>query len=79
MDRLRFNFKSVWRISNVNKEFKMCNSYPPELLVPANISDQVKLNNFFLYETYLFEEAEKILKILALIINTISVRCSSLQ
>ena len=39
--RLRFDFQSVWRISTVNKDFKMCSSYPPELLVPASISDQV--------------------------------------
>jgi hypothetical protein len=39
--RLRFDFQSVWRISLVNKDFKMCSSYPPELLVPASISDQV--------------------------------------
>jgi len=32
----------------VNKDFKMCASYPPELLVPASISDQVStIINFF--------------------------------
>lgn len=41
VDRLQFNMHGAWRISFVNKDYSMCQSYPPLLLVPAYISDEV--------------------------------------
>lgn len=39
VERLRFNLHGSWRISQINKDYRMCPSYPPQLLVPACISD----------------------------------------
>ncbi|XP_033221673.1 myotubularin-related protein 3 [Belonocnema kinseyi] len=39
VERLRFNLHGSWRISQLNKDYRMCPSYPPQLLVPACISD----------------------------------------
>jgi myotubularin-related protein 3/4 len=41
VSRLGFDLSGSWRISAVNKDFKLCPTYPPEILVPACISDQV--------------------------------------
>ncbi|XP_036149000.1 myotubularin-related protein 3 isoform X3 [Monomorium pharaonis] len=40
VERLKFNLHGTWRISQINKDYRMCPSYPPELLVPACISDE---------------------------------------
>lgn len=39
VDRLKFDLSSAWRISHLNKDFKLCSSYPKFLIVPACISD----------------------------------------
>ncbi|XP_018323498.1 myotubularin-related protein 4 isoform X3 [Agrilus planipennis] len=39
VDRLKFDLHGAWRISSVNKNYKLCPSYPPQLLVPACITD----------------------------------------
>ncbi|XP_031780136.1 myotubularin-related protein 4 isoform X2 [Nasonia vitripennis] len=39
VERLKFNLHGSWRISQINKDYQMCPSYPPQLLVPACISD----------------------------------------
>ncbi|XP_014219004.1 myotubularin-related protein 3 [Copidosoma floridanum] len=41
VNRLKFNVNGTWRISQINKDYQMCPSYPPQLLVPACISDQI--------------------------------------
>lgn len=41
MERLKFNLNGTWRISQINKDYQMCPSYPPQLLVPACISDEI--------------------------------------
>lgn len=38
--RLRFDLQLAWRISAANKDFKLCATYPPEILVPKIISEQ---------------------------------------
>lgn len=38
--RLGFDTSGSWRISSINKELTFCATYPPELLVPACISDK---------------------------------------
>lgn len=37
--RLNFDLSGSWRISNANKDFGLCATYPPDILVPASISD----------------------------------------
>jgi myotubularin-related protein 3/4 len=44
----------AWRISSANKEFKICPSYPPEMLVPKIITDQT------LEKVALFRSAKRI-------------------
>ncbi|CAL7942733.1 unnamed protein product [Xylocopa violacea] len=39
VERLKFNLHGTWRISQINKDYRMCSSYPPLLLVPSCISD----------------------------------------
>ncbi|XP_029052960.1 myotubularin-related protein 3 isoform X3 [Osmia bicornis bicornis] len=41
VERLKFNLHGTWRISQMNKDYRMCPSYPPLLLVPACISDKI--------------------------------------
>ncbi|KAJ8668071.1 hypothetical protein QAD02_009734 [Eretmocerus hayati] len=41
VERLKFNLHGTWRITQINKDYQMCPSYPPQLLVPACISDKV--------------------------------------
>ncbi|KAG5673821.1 hypothetical protein PVAND_003835 [Polypedilum vanderplanki] len=40
LDRLKFDLKGAWRVSNINSDFKLCSSYPKQLIVPACISDE---------------------------------------
>ncbi|XP_057319209.1 myotubularin-related protein 3 isoform X1 [Microplitis mediator] len=40
VERLKFNLHGTWRITQINKDYQICSSYPPELLVPACISDK---------------------------------------
>lgn len=44
VDRLTFDLKGAWRISNINQEFKLCQSYPKMILVPACITDETLQN-----------------------------------
>lgn len=44
VDRLQFDLKGAWRISSINSEFKLCQSYPKMIVVPACISDDVLQN-----------------------------------
>lgn len=44
IDRLQFDMKGAWRISNINQEFKLCQSYPRMLIVPACIPDETLQN-----------------------------------
>lgn len=37
--RLRFDLQGAWRVSMANQDFKLCPTYPQELLLPACISD----------------------------------------
>lgn len=39
--RLEFDLKGTWRITEVNKDFKLCPSYPRKLLVPSCITDDI--------------------------------------
>ncbi|XP_043288971.1 myotubularin-related protein 4 isoform X2 [Venturia canescens] len=40
VERLGFNLHGTWRISQINKDYCICPSYPPQLLVPACIDDK---------------------------------------
>lgn len=44
IERLQFDLKGAWRISNINSEFKLCQSYPKKLVVPACIPDETLQN-----------------------------------
>ncbi|XP_043524100.1 myotubularin-related protein 3-like isoform X1 [Frieseomelitta varia] len=39
VERLKFNLHGTWRISQINKDYRICPSYPPLLLVPSCIPD----------------------------------------
>ncbi|XP_033337491.1 phosphatidylinositol-3,5-bisphosphate 3-phosphatase MTMR4 [Megalopta genalis] len=39
VERLKFNLHGTWRISQINKDYRMCPSYPPLFLVPSCITD----------------------------------------
>ncbi|XP_057213586.1 myotubularin-related protein 3 isoform X1 [Triplophysa rosa] len=39
VERMGFDTQNAWRISEINKNYKMCSSYPQLLLVPAWITD----------------------------------------
>ena len=41
VERLKSNLHGSWRISQINKDYQMCPSYPPQFLVPACITDEV--------------------------------------
>ena len=41
VSRLGFDLSSSWRISSLNQDLQFCPTYPPDILVPACISDQV--------------------------------------
>lgn len=36
----RMGFDNIWKISDINKEFKLCSSYPRYLIVPQSVSDK---------------------------------------
>ncbi|XP_024939263.1 myotubularin-related protein 3 isoform X3 [Cephus cinctus] len=40
VERLKFNLHGTWRVSQINADYRMCPSYPPQLLVPACILDE---------------------------------------
>lgn len=44
VDRLQFDLKGAWRISNINSDFKLCQSYPKQMIVPACIPDDTLQN-----------------------------------
>ncbi|XP_075685833.1 phosphatidylinositol-3,5-bisphosphate 3-phosphatase MTMR3 isoform X2 [Rhinoderma darwinii] len=39
VERMGFDVDNAWRISNINEKFRLCSSYPQELIVPAWITD----------------------------------------
>ncbi|XP_004645598.1 myotubularin-related protein 3 isoform X4 [Octodon degus] len=40
VERMGFDMNNAWRISNINERYKLCGSYPQELIVPAWITDK---------------------------------------
>ncbi|XP_030593046.1 phosphatidylinositol-3,5-bisphosphate 3-phosphatase MTMR3 isoform X2 [Archocentrus centrarchus] len=40
VERLAFDTQNAWRISDINSKFRLCPSYPQQLLVPAWITDK---------------------------------------
>ncbi|KAM4708831.1 phosphatidylinositol-3,5-bisphosphate 3-phosphatase MTMR3 isoform 2-T5 [Discoglossus pictus] len=40
VERMGFDMNNSWRISNINEKFRLCSSYPQELIVPAGITDK---------------------------------------
>ncbi|CAO1435071.1 unnamed protein product [Diamesa serratosioi] len=44
VERLSFDMQGAWRISYANVDFKLCQSYPKNLIVPASITDDTLLN-----------------------------------
>ncbi|KAG8455632.1 hypothetical protein GDO86_001725 [Hymenochirus boettgeri] len=40
VERMGFDMENAWRISNINEKFRLCPSYPQELIVPAWITDK---------------------------------------
>ncbi|XP_029475326.1 myotubularin-related protein 3 isoform X3 [Rhinatrema bivittatum] len=40
VERMGFDMNNAWRISNINEKFRLCASYPQELIVPAWITDK---------------------------------------
>ncbi|XP_070255599.1 phosphatidylinositol-3,5-bisphosphate 3-phosphatase MTMR3 isoform X6 [Myotis yumanensis] len=40
VERMGFDMINAWRISNINEKYKLCGSYPQELIVPAWITDK---------------------------------------
>uniref|UniRef100_A0A665W6D1 phosphatidylinositol-3,5-bisphosphate 3-phosphatase n=1 Tax=Echeneis naucrates TaxID=173247 RepID=A0A665W6D1_ECHNA len=40
MERMGFDTQNAWRISDINSKFRLCPSYPQQLLVPAWITDK---------------------------------------
>ncbi|XP_061459419.1 myotubularin-related protein 3 isoform X2 [Rhineura floridana] len=40
VERMGFDMNNAWRISNINEKYKLCSSYPQELIVPAWITDK---------------------------------------
>ncbi|XP_076300036.1 phosphatidylinositol-3,5-bisphosphate 3-phosphatase MTMR4 isoform X2 [Lasioglossum baleicum] len=41
VERLKFNLHGTWRSSQINKDYRMCPSYPPLILVPSCITDDI--------------------------------------
>jgi myotubularin-related protein 3/4 len=39
--RMGFDMGGPWKISNVNADFSMCSTYPPYLLIPGSINDDL--------------------------------------
>ncbi|XP_041436171.1 myotubularin-related protein 3 isoform X2 [Xenopus laevis] len=40
VERMGFDMDNAWRISNINEKFRLCPSYPQELIIPAWITDK---------------------------------------
>uniref|UniRef100_A0A8C5RQF8 phosphatidylinositol-3,5-bisphosphate 3-phosphatase n=1 Tax=Laticauda laticaudata TaxID=8630 RepID=A0A8C5RQF8_LATLA len=40
VERMGFDMNNAWRISNINEKYKLCSSYPQELIVPVWITDK---------------------------------------
>uniref|UniRef100_A0A673C9R6 phosphatidylinositol-3,5-bisphosphate 3-phosphatase n=1 Tax=Sphaeramia orbicularis TaxID=375764 RepID=A0A673C9R6_9TELE len=40
VERMGFDTQNAWRISDINSKFRLCHSYPQQLLVPAWITDK---------------------------------------
>lgn len=40
LERQKFDLKGAWRVSQLNKDFKLCSTYPKFIIVPACISDE---------------------------------------
>uniref|UniRef100_A0A8C5M1Q9 phosphatidylinositol-3,5-bisphosphate 3-phosphatase n=1 Tax=Leptobrachium leishanense TaxID=445787 RepID=A0A8C5M1Q9_9ANUR len=40
VERMGFDMDNAWRISNINEKFRLCSSYPQELIVPASLTDK---------------------------------------
>uniref|UniRef100_A0A673L7W5 Myotubularin phosphatase domain-containing protein n=1 Tax=Sinocyclocheilus rhinocerous TaxID=307959 RepID=A0A673L7W5_9TELE len=40
LERMGFDSHSAWRISNINSNYRLCASYPEQIMVPAAVSDQ---------------------------------------
>ncbi|NP_001088055.1 myotubularin related protein 3 homeolog S [Xenopus laevis] len=40
VERMGFDMENAWRISNINEKFRLCPSYPQELIIPAWITDK---------------------------------------
>uniref|UniRef100_A0A8C3URY6 phosphatidylinositol-3,5-bisphosphate 3-phosphatase n=1 Tax=Catharus ustulatus TaxID=91951 RepID=A0A8C3URY6_CATUS len=40
VERMGFDMNNAWRISNINEKYKLCGSYPQEIIVPAWITDK---------------------------------------
>nr|XP_020454867.1 myotubularin-related protein 3 isoform X2 [Monopterus albus] len=40
VERMEFDTQNAWRISDINSKFRLCPSYPQQLLVPAWITDK---------------------------------------
>nr|XP_044988938.1 myotubularin-related protein 3 isoform X2 [Jaculus jaculus] len=40
VERMGFDMNNAWRISNINEKYKLCGSYPQELIVPVWITDK---------------------------------------
>ncbi|KAM4808003.1 phosphatidylinositol-3,5-bisphosphate 3-phosphatase MTMR3-like [Rhinophrynus dorsalis] len=41
VERMGFDMDNASRISNINEKFRLCSSYPQELIIPACITDQM--------------------------------------
>ncbi|XP_057175733.1 myotubularin-related protein 3 isoform X1 [Triplophysa rosa] len=39
-ERMGFHTHGAWRISNINHNYRLCSSYPQQILVPASVTDQ---------------------------------------
>ncbi|XP_021568500.1 myotubularin-related protein 3 isoform X2 [Carlito syrichta] len=40
VERMSFDMNNAWRISNINEKYRLCGSYPQELIVPVWITDK---------------------------------------
>lgn len=40
VERMSFDMQNAWRITNINNKYKLCASYPQQLLVPAWLTDK---------------------------------------
>ncbi|XP_032899058.1 myotubularin-related protein 3 isoform X4 [Amblyraja radiata] len=40
VERMSFDMQNAWRITNINTKYKLCASYPQQLLVPAWLTDK---------------------------------------